>query len=101
MSSIGLININSPTVALSVNDATSSRVALGTPASRGVMVTNLGSNPAWCSTGGSTVVATASTGNGCCVPAGGVETFSKGSDADTYIAAISTTGNTTLSITNI
>lgn len=95
MGYFNLANVNSPTVPLTANTSTSN-VALPCSGSM-ITVTNLGSNPVWCATGGSTVTATASTGNGMCVAPNTVQDFSI-QPKDTTFAAISTGGSSILSI---
>lgn len=97
MSQQNIAFANSPTVTLSVT-TTSARVALAQK-SPFILVSNTGSNPAWVSSGDANIAATASTGNGVCVP-NGQTMFLRISPNDTNVAAVCATGTATLSISN-
>jgi len=93
-----LLQLNSPTVPLSaIITAGGANVALPVRGS-GVMITNLGAYPAWCSSGvGSTLTAAASTGNGILIAPGAVIT-AQINNSDTYVACITTGGTSLMSV---
>lgn len=101
MSFYNLSKINSPTVPLSVT-ASNSTVALPAQA-RFVEVTNLGPSAVWCTTGPSTITATASTGNNVCIAPGAIKSHEVVNNLDTTFAAICASGGTatlSISVTN-
>ncbi len=96
MSVLNYIPANSATVPLAVT-TTSANVALPSDGNT-LLVQNIGASAAWIKAGNSAVAATASTGDGICIPSGKSVPVRINPQSDTHLAAITAASTTTLSI---